>query len=283
MATEHIGKRGILKPSKKIDQVLEEVMDEVVEDSQTRMLTEIMENDHIDMDTETESNGTSHTKDAQSDVETASEGEKSGGEKKNTQEKISGSKKRKSSVPNRTKTTARPSKPVSHEAKPKKSKDAASKPKRRRSLIASILRKKKGKDGQPLRVNMKKRGENGIREIKAYQKHTGNFIQRSALERVVREISADLSVDHSMRWTRDAISVIHSGAEDFLALLFENGGRFLRYRQRVTMGPQELLLFLENDQLHKLYFQKNIEKIKEDIRVSKENRYNVKLIPGLEI
>ena len=94
-------------------------------------------------------------------------------------------------------------------------------------------------------------GTVALREIRKYQKDTDLLLRKLPFQRLVREITQDLSVDtpgkgceimQDVRWQSTAILALQEAAESYLVSLFEDTNLCAIHAKRVTIQPKDMQL-----------------------------------------
>ena len=80
-----------------------------------------------------------------------------------------------------------------------------------------------------------------LSEIKRYQKSTELLIRKLPFQRLVREISINVSSE-DLRWQTAALGALHEAAEAHLVDLFENANLCCMHARRVTIMPRDMVL-----------------------------------------
>ena len=83
-------------------------------------------------------------------------------------------------------------------------------------------------------------GTLAIREIRKFQKSTELLIRKLPFQRLVREITQDIS--STMRFQSHALLAIQEAAEAFLVMLFEDTNLCAIHAKRVTIMPRDMQL-----------------------------------------
>ncbi|BGP17547.1 hypothetical protein JCM10213_004088 [Rhodosporidiobolus nylandii] len=97
-----------------------------------------------------------------------------------------------------------------------------------------------GKKRKPHRF---KPGTIALREIRYYQKSTGNLLRKLPFQRLVREIAQE-NVGAQMRWQGSALSALQEAAEEYLVTLFSDSNLCCIHAKRVTVQPKDMKLAL---------------------------------------
>lgn len=79
-------------------------------------------------------------------------------------------------------------------------------------------------------------------EIRKFQKSTALLIRKLPFARLVKEITADLSVGRGMRWQSLAMEALQEAAEVYLIYLFEDANLCAMHAKRVTIMPRDMQL-----------------------------------------
>ena len=84
-----------------------------------------------------------------------------------------------------------------------------------------------------------KPGEGALREIRKLQMSTDLLISKTAMSRLVREITQTVTKE-PFRWTRDALGAIHEAVEAHAVKLFEKSQMAAIHAKRVTVMPKDI-------------------------------------------
>ena len=103
------------------------------------------------------------------------------------------------------------------------------------------------KPADPKQIKPRARpGEAALREIRKYQKSTGNLISTAPFIRLVKEIQQNYDWTapkcKEFRWTPGAMAAMHDGAEAFLVGLLEDANLATTHAGRVTLMPKDIKL-----------------------------------------
>ena len=93
------------------------------------------------------------------------------------------------------------------------------------------------------RRNRTRPGDRALREIRKFQNSVDLLIQKLPFQRLVREISQDLSKD-PVRWQSTAILALQMASEDYLTRFFEDTNLCCIHGKRVTIRPSDMQLVL---------------------------------------
>ena len=90
-------------------------------------------------------------------------------------------------------------------------------------------------------------GTVALREIRLYQKTTGNLIRKQPFERILREVQQQLEYWQAdqyekKRWTKGAISAMQEAAEAYMVGLFEDANLCCLQARRVTLRFKDIQL-----------------------------------------
>ena len=94
-------------------------------------------------------------------------------------------------------------------------------------------------------------GTVALREIRKYQKDTDLLLRKLPFQRLVREITQDLSkptpgkgceIMPDVRWQSTAILALQEAAEAYLVSLFEDTNLCAIHAKRVTIQPKDMQL-----------------------------------------
>ena len=100
---------------------------------------------------------------------------------------------------------------------------------------------KKGGASQTERRKIRFRpGTVTLREIKRYQKTTGNLMPRAPFQRLVREMSSEHMAD--CRFQARALMALQEATEAYLTGLFEDCNLCAIHAKRVTIMPKDIQL-----------------------------------------
>jgi len=83
-------------------------------------------------------------------------------------------------------------------------------------------------------------GTVALREIRKYQKTTALMMPRQPFQRLVREITQNLSVDK--RYQMSALEALHEAAEAYVIGLFDDTNLAAIHGKRVTIMPRDIQL-----------------------------------------
>ena len=115
-----------------------------------------------------------------------------------------------------------------------------------RSQQKQIAAKQKGINktakGGVKKARKYKPGTVALREIKKYQKSTDLLIRKAPFQRLVREITQDITDHRNLRFQSAAIMALQEAAEAYLVRLFENGLICAIHAKRVTVMPRDFHL-----------------------------------------
>ena len=78
-------------------------------------------------------------------------------------------------------------------------------------------------------------------EIGRFQKSTENFIRRLPFQRLVREISRNIS-EEGLKFQVAALFALQEAAESYLVGLFEDTNLCSIHAKRVTIMPKDMIL-----------------------------------------
>ncbi len=81
-----------------------------------------------------------------------------------------------------------------------------------------------------------------LQEIRRYQKSTELLIQRLPFQRLVREITQEVTGSGTVRWQCAAIGALQEAAESYLVGMFENANLCAVHAKRVTIQPRDIEL-----------------------------------------
>jgi len=84
-------------------------------------------------------------------------------------------------------------------------------------------------------------GSKALQEIRQYQRGTGFLIPSASFQRLVRQLTADIS-QHPLRFTEDAFDCIQTASEAFLIQLFEDSVLAMINAKRVTLMASDMQL-----------------------------------------
>lgn len=87
-------------------------------------------------------------------------------------------------------------------------------------------------------------GTRALMEIRKFQKSTDLLIRRLPFQRIVREISDNLSISQDLRWQSAAMSALQEASEAYLVALFEHANICAVHAKRVTIMRQDIGLAL---------------------------------------
>ena len=81
-----------------------------------------------------------------------------------------------------------------------------------------------------------------LREIRKYQKGTDLLVRKLPFQRLVREITVDITGDPGMRFQSAALLALQEAAEAYLVQLFEDTNLAAIHGKRVTIMPKDMAL-----------------------------------------
>jgi len=110
----------------------------------------------------------------------------------------------------------------------------------RKQLATKAVRKYAPVSGGVKKPHRYRPGTVALREIRKYQKSTNLLIPRTAMARVIREITQDYKCD--MRYQASAISALHEAAETHLITMFEHAQLLAVHAKRITINPKDIQL-----------------------------------------
>ncbi|KAK9808472.1 hypothetical protein WJX73_009888 [Symbiochloris irregularis] len=87
-----------------------------------------------------------------------------------------------------------------------------------------------------------KPGVMALREIKKIQKHTDLLMRRAPFQRLVREITYNLTGDAGMRWQLKGVEALQEAAEACLISLMEDAQHCAIHGKRITIMPKDIML-----------------------------------------
>ncbi|KAK9817654.1 hypothetical protein WJX72_000235 [[Myrmecia] bisecta] len=93
----------------------------------------------------------------------------------------------------------------------------------------------------PRKKRHAKKGTVALREIRQYQKSTELLIRKAPFQRLVREITANVSTS-ATRWQLNAVLAIQEAAEAYLVQLLEDSNFCAIHAKRVTIMPRDMQL-----------------------------------------
>ncbi|KAI9554548.1 hypothetical protein GHT06_019821 [Daphnia sinensis] len=82
-------------------------------------------------------------------------------------------------------------------------------------------------------------GTKALREIRKYQKGTELLLQKAPFQRLVREVTVELS-DETMRFTAEALECLQTAAEAYVVQLFEDSVLAMIHAKRVTLMVRDI-------------------------------------------
>ncbi|XP_057375880.1 uncharacterized protein LOC130696779 [Daphnia carinata] len=82
-------------------------------------------------------------------------------------------------------------------------------------------------------------GTKALREIRKYQKGTELLLQKAPFQRLVREVTIELS-DETMRFTAEALECLQTAAEAYVVQLFEDSVLAMIHARRVTLMVRDI-------------------------------------------
>lgn len=82
-------------------------------------------------------------------------------------------------------------------------------------------------------------GTKALREIRRYQKGTELLLQKAPFQRLVREVTVELS-DETLRFTADALECLQTAAEAYVVQLFEDSVLAMIHAKRVTLMVRDI-------------------------------------------
>ncbi len=89
----------------------------------------------------------------------------------------------------------------------------------------------------------KRLGAQALRDIKKYQKHTGLLIQKQPFQRLVREITKEISPNARLQGA--TLVALQESAEAFVADVFRDTNRNAIHANRVTVNETDMTLALQ--------------------------------------
>jgi histone H3 len=108
----------------------------------------------------------------------------------------------------------------------------------RTQLATKAARKLAPASGGVKKPHRYRPGTVALREIRKYQKSTELLIPRTAVARLIREISQDYKTD--LRFQASAINALHEALEYHMIELFENTNLSAIHAKRVTIIPKDI-------------------------------------------
>ncbi|XP_075238708.1 histone H3.3-like type 2 isoform X2 [Convolutriloba macropyga] len=92
------------------------------------------------------------------------------------------------------------------------------------------------------RKRPRKKGVVALQEIRRYQKSTELLIRKAPFQRLVREITIDVTGKSDLRFQTGAIGALQESAEAYLVGLFEDTNLCSIHARRVTIMPRDMQL-----------------------------------------
>lgn len=86
-----------------------------------------------------------------------------------------------------------------------------------------------------------KRGTAALREIKKYQRTTDLLLRKAPFQRLVREITAQVSAEPKL-FTKDAILALQEACEAYVVGVMEDSNLCAIHAKRVTIMPKDMQL-----------------------------------------
>lgn len=110
----------------------------------------------------------------------------------------------------------------------------------RKQLATKAARKTAPGSGGVKKPHRYRPGTVALREIRRYQKTTGNLIRKLPFARFAREIQSDFKSD--CRWQSTGLLGLQEASEAFLVGLFEDTNLCAIHAKRVTIMPKDIQL-----------------------------------------
>lgn len=87
-----------------------------------------------------------------------------------------------------------------------------------------------------------KPGTVALREVRRQQKATTRALPQLSVERLIREITADIVGNEDVRFTKDALLALQEGSEQYLIEMFQEAQKLAIHSKRQTVSLEDVKL-----------------------------------------